>query len=209
MTNTEHGARVLRERWAQVVDFYGYEVSDHGRVRSWRPRTGRGAMAKEPRVIKPAANRLGYLHVCLCLNGKVFTRSVHRLVLEAFRGPCTQELEACHNNGVPSDNRVANLRWDTHQSNMDDIAKHGRVARGERHGSRTCPDRFRGPDRGLLAGEKNGRAILTEPVVQQIFLAHDFRSAALIAKTYGASKEAARAIRSGRNWRRVTEGLSP
>jgi hypothetical protein len=28
-------------------------------------------------------------------------------------------------------NRVANLRWDTHQSNMDDMLRHGTRGRGE------------------------------------------------------------------------------
>jgi hypothetical protein len=39
-------------------------------------------------------------------------------------------LIACHNNDIPSDNRLCNLRWDTYQANGFDRAYH-RILRGE------------------------------------------------------------------------------
>ena len=54
------------------------------------------------------------------------TKYIHRLVLEAFVGPCPEGMETCHNNGVRTDNRLENLRWDTSSANNDDIVKHGR-----------------------------------------------------------------------------------
>lgn len=47
--------------------------------------------------------------------------SVHRLVLQAFVGPCPEGFESCHNNGNAEDNKLSNLRWDSHSSNMRDI----------------------------------------------------------------------------------------
>jgi DNA invertase Pin-like site-specific DNA recombinase len=49
----------------------------------------------------------------------------------------------------------------THQDNIADKVAKGRQARGETHGSRTQPDSIR-------AGEKNGRAKLTEEDVSEI-----------------------------------------
>jgi hypothetical protein len=55
----------------------------------------------------------------------MFTRKVHRLVLETFVGPCPDGMECCHNNGDPADNRLENLRWDTLSSNAYDRVEHG------------------------------------------------------------------------------------
>lgn len=63
--------------------------------------------------------------------GKTFL--VHRLVLTAFVGTCPEGMECCHNDGNPSNNRVENLRWDTHAENQRDRNKHGTDNRGERH----------------------------------------------------------------------------
>lgn len=60
------------------------------------------------------------------------------MVLEAFVGPCPIGYEGCHNDGDPSNNQVANLRWDTHRNNQLDQLKHGTksnppVSFGENH----------------------------------------------------------------------------
>lgn len=55
----------------------------------------------------------------------MFCCSIHRLVLETFIGPCPDGMECCHNNGDPVDNRLGNLRWDTHFNNVQDSIKHG------------------------------------------------------------------------------------
>lgn len=51
---------------------------------------------------------------------------VHTAVLLAFVGERPEGLEACHNNGIPSDNRLENLRWDTRSSNRRDTILHGK-----------------------------------------------------------------------------------
>jgi hypothetical protein len=59
---------------------------------------------------------------------------VHRLVLEAFIGLRPEGLECCHADGVRTNNRLENLRWDTHASNIADMRRHGTDPSGERHG---------------------------------------------------------------------------
>lgn len=123
------------ERWLPVEDYVGYyEVSDYGRVRSLDrvviyktniPHTHRGI------ILTPAViDDYGHLVVSLNKRGVSATRYVHLLVLRAFKGPCPEGLEGCHNDGDASDNRVASLRYDTHSSNMQDAVRHGTYGRG-------------------------------------------------------------------------------
>ena len=51
--------------------------------------------------------------------------NVHKLILEAFVGPCPPGLECCHNDGNPHNNKLDNLRWDTKKANWNDRRKHG------------------------------------------------------------------------------------
>jgi len=78
--------------------------------------------------------RYGYQTVCLRINGIAKILKVHRLVLEAFVGPCPKGMECCHENGNRGDNRLSNLRWDTPKNNCADRIKHGTQAKGERQG---------------------------------------------------------------------------
>jgi hypothetical protein len=117
------------ECWAPVLGFEGlYDVSSDGRVKSLERTTlridGRTVSIHE-RILKPAQRAAGYLHVCLRKDGSYHTRTVHKLVLEAFVGKRPSGMECCHCNGDPSDNRLINLRWDTPKSNGYDRRLHG------------------------------------------------------------------------------------
>lgn len=63
--------------------------------------------------------------VTLFVDGKSIQKSVHRLILEAFDGPCPDGMEARHLNGNKLDNRLRNLAWGTRKENMQDRTKHG------------------------------------------------------------------------------------
>lgn len=112
-----------------MVGYEGwYEVSNHGRVRSL-PREviytdGRRAR-RRGKLISAGPNHSGHLQLRLYRGGDKRTIRVHVLVLEAFVGPRTEGMVACHNDGNPSNNLVANLRWDTMAANMADKKRHG------------------------------------------------------------------------------------
>jgi hypothetical protein len=78
------------------------------------------------------------------------SRLVHQLVLETFVGPCPENQETRHLDGIPANNRLENLCWGTSQENNGlDKRRHGTLALGERHGSHTHPEK-------VARGERNG-----------------------------------------------------
>lgn len=59
--------------------------------------------------------------VNLDVGGKTIVRSVHQLILETFVGPKPDGMEGCHYpDSDKSNNRLDNLRWDTHGENAKD-----------------------------------------------------------------------------------------
>lgn len=115
----------MTEKWKAIPGYVGtYEVSDLGRVRGLRRIDGQGR-DWPARVLKQKTHRGGHRTVNLWLNAMTTRFFVHRLVLSAFVGPCPEDMEGCHNNGHAADNRLGNLRWDTHRENVLDMTRHG------------------------------------------------------------------------------------
>ena len=116
---------VSEERWLPVVGWEGYyEVSDQGHVRSVERVDSCGRHLKA-RVLKLPKNASGHCHVSMYRNSRSESFLVHRLVLEAFVGPCPDGMEACHYDDDPANNRLENLRWATHSDNMRDSVRNG------------------------------------------------------------------------------------
>lgn len=86
------------------------------------------------RLLTPCkSDKLGHMVVHISVDNKKQNVFVHKMVLLAFVGPCPEGMECCHKNGNASDNRIENLRWDTHYENNQDRKRHGRYATGENH----------------------------------------------------------------------------
>lgn len=120
------------ERWKPVAGWDGYEVSTEGRVRSFK-KSRRTPDEPLPRLLRGYVLPNGYTTVDLKNRGLRRRAYVHRLVLETFVGQAPDGREAAHNNGVQSDNRLANLRWATPEENTSDKVRHGTVVSGVRH----------------------------------------------------------------------------
>lgn len=109
--------------WRAVVGWVGiYEVSNTGLVRRTTP--GRWYM----RELRGTAAASGHLSLDLRFAPRRQHMYVHRLVALAFLGSPPPGHEVCHNDGVPSNNRLENLRWGTKSDNRLDDVRHGKSA---------------------------------------------------------------------------------
>lgn len=131
---------MAKEEWRDVPGFGGhYMASSLGRIRVKRREVTRlnrwgnpVTYVYRPRLLRPSVVGF-YKQVHLGVDGRKHNVAVHRLVLMAFRGHCPPKMLGCHNDGNPLNNKIENLRWDTHHGNMQDRLRHGMYARGEHH----------------------------------------------------------------------------
>lgn len=128
-------AIAISEEWRPVSWAPDYEVSSLGRVRSWLRRGGFSKAPAMPRIMATRVNakRGGYVLVDLQVGGAKVTSGVHRLVLEAFKGPPFAGAEARHLDGNPINNVPGNLEWGTSSENKTDMVRHGTHTRGTRN----------------------------------------------------------------------------
>jgi len=115
---------VTEEVWRQIEGFSDYEVSDQGRVKSYR-RESRSLPRSmiTPTIIGWCSGR--YCEVRLWCEGKVSTRKIHQLVLEAFTGPRPLGYEANHKDGNKQNNWHNNLEWITPSENKSHAIRTG------------------------------------------------------------------------------------
>lgn len=133
------------EIWKDIPLFDNlYQASNLGNIRSKdkyvTKKCGLSNVGKEVKQFYKGKNlslckadKYGHLNVRVGFNGKKYTLSVHRAVLMAFVGMPPKGTEACHNNGLAWDNRIDNLRWDTHANNNNDRKLHGNYKSGKDH----------------------------------------------------------------------------
>lgn len=139
------------EIWKTVPYAPLYQVSNLGNVRSLtRTFQRNGHKVTWPgRTINPWKcwhnGRPLRAKVSLRADGRTIQKFLHHLVLETFVGPRPEGLQGCHNDGNPFNNALSNLRWDSMQANIDDMAFHGTRKNppthwGESHHNATISD---------------------------------------------------------------------
>lgn len=125
------------DRWLPVVGYEGlYEVSDQGQVWSVArvySRQGQRDAFHKPKMMKIRFIK-GYGTVPLTHPGEFSKgKRVHRLVLEAFVGPCPPGMWGLHGPGGSTDNRLENLYWGTPLRNAQDKVRDGTEYRNTTH----------------------------------------------------------------------------
>lgn len=160
------------EEWRRIHRFENYEISNYGNLRKH---------LKDGRIRHLVCHTTkGHQRTRLYDKQRKIAVYVHRLVLEAFVGPCPDGMEGCHNDGNGLNNHVSNLRWDTRAANVADARKHGTAA----------------------VGERVGNSRLTRSLIQTIaHLRSQNLSYRAIAKQLGVGAETVRQAHVGKTWR--------
>lgn len=134
------------ERWSVIPGWEFYEISDHGRIRSWKPYHNQSIGRREVPIIKKSQrNPEGYRFVALreFKNKKIVkfkSFMINRLVAMAFvEGD--HSLQAAHLDGNKENNHYSNLKWCSPKENTSHKFAHGTMLSGERHPSTALCDR--------------------------------------------------------------------
>ena len=112
------------ETWKIIPGFENYKVSDMGRIKS---------SLRSKKILKPKVDKDGYRRLGLFNDKERKFLYVHRLVLMSFVGMPLKNIQGCHNDGNPSNNKLSNLRWGTIKENYFDRYKHGTDYIGSKH----------------------------------------------------------------------------
>jgi DNA-binding XRE family transcriptional regulator len=175
------------ESWRAIPGFEGYEVSNLGRVRSFRRHGGRGrGLVRAPRIKKTHVAATGYLCVTLQKpdGNRCSKYPVHTLVAAAFLGPRPDGMQVAHADGDKQNARLDNLRYATALENAEDKRRHGTDTPGER----------------------NGMHKLTDDAVREV---RRLRSRGLsqreLAERFGVSRSAIQFVLNGQHWSHVKE----
>lgn len=167
-----------------IPDFPDYKVGDDGSVWSCSVSRIYGRPDKWIRL-KPRPMKGGYVTVALYHNKKRTDRLVHRIVLETFVGACPDGMEACHADHDPSNNRLDNLSWGTHQENVQQSVDVGRIS-------------------AILPGESHAQSKLTEDDIREIRrLAIEGVGHAELARRFGVKRGYISTVARFRSWKHL------
>lgn len=105
------------EEWRTCTRDSDYEVSNMGRVRSWK--------RLKVLYLKLRFDIDGYPYITVHSGGRRQNVKIHVLVAEAFLGARPKGQVCRHLNDIKTDNRLINLRWGTRQENEADKKRNG------------------------------------------------------------------------------------
>jgi len=165
----------MTEKWKPVTGWEGlYDVSDHGRVRSW-------SRYKKGACLALAPEKDGYLVSQFAADGRKEQFKVHQIVLREFVGPCPDGMQVSHKDGDPANNRLSNLLYETPKAN---------TARQRDHGT-------------AKIGAQNHNSVLTPDIVKRIRRLKGLISQDKIAAICGVSQHTISQAMRGRTWSHV------
>lgn len=168
------------EEWKIIKGFEDYQISNFGRVKSFKK-----YHYTNERILKPSRDKSGngYLFVNLCKNGKRKIYCVHRLVLCNFKLMDNHlDFEVNHIDGNKLNNHINNLEWCTQSENEIHAYKIGLKI--------------------SLKGEDHGRSKLNENNIKEIriLLKNENYSQRRIAEIFSISQQQISRIKLGQRW---------
>ena len=119
-----------KEEWKWILGYEeSYEVSNFGRVRSYRVLNR--YQRKVPHLLKPNITKHGYAMVGVYRNGQFKYLRMNRVVAETFLGPCPKNKVVCHYDGDKLNNSLDNLGFVSSKENEAHKVAHGTRLSGE------------------------------------------------------------------------------
>ena len=165
-------------------------------VEEWRPAPGLpwyavsnlGGAQGPTKRLSPYADSDGYLRI----GAKGTSFLLHRLVAEAFLGPCPEGYEVAHKDHNRANARLDNLEYLTHADNVKASASAGRSMRGEAH------------NRAVI-DEATARAILADyrPLTQRTGRSQAPHGMASLARKYSTTLRVVRGLIHGETWKHL------
>ncbi|CAB5221734.1 NUMOD4 [uncultured Caudovirales phage] len=112
----------IKIQTGEIFEPYGYEVSNLGRVRSYRSPKG---LVAEPKIISGRPDPNGYQNYHLSNKDNTRRRNIrgHILVMQTFIGYPEAGMMICHWDDVKHNNKLDNLRYGTRQENFNDMIR--------------------------------------------------------------------------------------
>jgi hypothetical protein len=186
LTIQNMAAETTAEEWRPIPGADGfYSASSFGRIRS-EPKNPEKVGKKYGRVLRPSADRKGYLWFRICLPGeKPRSVKVHRMVMLAFVGPVPSECEVNHKDGDKTNNRPENLEYKTGLENIRHAWENGLHANDDRK------------------GEAHRMAKLNDEKVRAIRAAFPARSLGSLAEEHGVTKQAISYVLNRKTWSHI------
>lgn len=123
----------MEEKWKDIEGYEGiYQVSSFGRIRS-RWAGSHSAFGNKYKILKGSfSGSTGYILIRLCKNGNAITKTLHRLVANAFLPKVKGKNFIDHIDGCRTNNSIDNLRWVTQKENSNNPIAIKRITQANR-----------------------------------------------------------------------------
>jgi predicted XRE-type DNA-binding protein len=115
-----------KEIFKTIPGFEDYEISKNGEIISLK--------YGKWKYLNPGINKDGYREVRLYKDGYGYLKRIGYIILSAFVSSCPRGKEMSHLNGNKLDDRLENLKWETHEKNIQRRIEHGTANKGEKNG---------------------------------------------------------------------------
>lgn len=177
------------ETWRVITEFPNYAVSNRGYVKRLTAPL-RGSKTFPGKILATSISNWGYVLVHLHSRERDTRRPVHRLVAEAFLGPCPLGREVNHKSGNKRDNSLGNIEYVTKSQNIAHAYRLGlRNHQGSHH-----------PRATISESDVLSIRAIARTSVSNIVWGHEKQR---IAERFGTTVRVIESVRSRQNWKHV------